>query len=123
MRARNTRGRQVVDRLNAVERQSGRDAPELAEWFADGEHIASLLQQAMHGEIDAASIDERPVREWQAQGRSLSTPTHGKAALGAAIRKSGLSPDEAASALSRAINDEGMTAEQAIHALAQGQLR
>jgi hypothetical protein len=93
-----------------------------------GHAIAGDLADAMHGEIDPRTLDERAVRQWQAEGRNLLRDhRQGEAAamadFGRAVRESGLTPDEAAQALAAAMSERGMTAEQATEALRRGELR
>jgi hypothetical protein len=127
-RAINTRGHQVVDRLRWAEEHGGRDEPELAEWFEEGDGIVATLAGAMHDEIDPRTLDERRVRQWQAAGRDLLRnqrrgQTAAMADFGRAVRESGLSPDDAARALAVGMSEHDMTADQAIEALRRGELR
>jgi hypothetical protein len=118
----NTRGRLVAERIAYTEQHGGRDNPDLAPWFAEGEAIVSTLAGAMHGEIDPASVDERPIREWQAIGREFQKHVRrNQAELGQAVRDSGMSPEDAAQALSQAMRS-GMSAQEAVDALRRGEL-
>lgn len=113
----------MVNRIEEVERRGGRDVPELAGWFEEGDTIVSLLSGITHGERDPRSVDERAIRDWQAEGRAIApTERQTAAMLGKAIRQSGLSTDEAAAAVSHGVN-EGMSMEEVIDALPRGELR
>lgn len=127
-RAINTRGKQVSERLRWAEEHGGRDVPELAIWFVEGEHIAADLADVTHGELDPRALDERFVRRWQASGRDLlrNQVRGGRAAManfGSAIRQSGMSDDEVLQALATAVSDRGMSADEATEALRRGELR
>jgi hypothetical protein len=102
IRAINTRGRQVVTRVARIEQLVGRDIDhaQIQQWYGDGEEIARALADAIHGEIDPRMLDESAVRAWQADGREIERVyIRNTAALGRAIRKSGLSDEEAAKAI------------------------
>jgi len=76
--------------------------PDTAAWYRQGDAILADLAAVVHGELSARDLDERRVREWQAMGRSAErsyVERMGK--LGRAIRRSGLSDEEAAQAISR----------------------
>ena len=76
----------------------GSEADALHEWYDEGYEIAAELRDAMHGERDAHSLDEGRVREWQRYGREIDSRV---ADLGRAVRRSGLTPEEAAQRLAR----------------------
>jgi hypothetical protein len=123
MRAINTRGRQVVGRIEDVERRGGRNVPELAEWFEEGDAIVALLREITHCVRDPRSVNERAIREWQADGRAIApTARQSQALLGRAVRESGMSSDQAAVAIARGLS-EGMSMEEVIDALSRGTLR
>src|SRR4051794_20051527 len=123
-RAINARGRQVVERMQWAEETFRASCHgELAVWYAQGEDIVLDLRAAMHGEIDPRSLDERPVREWQAIGRTLLRAERASTGeIGRAVRTSGLSIDEAAQVLLDAL-DSGMPPDDAVAALGRGELR
>ena len=113
-----------MERLSWAEEEGARRQEELAGWFEQGEEIVGLLAATMHGEIDPRTVDERPIREWQATGRDLLRHQHENLArFGRAIRRSGLSEEEVALAIGRAMSERGMTAQDAIEALERGDLR
>jgi hypothetical protein len=123
MRAINTRGRQVVGRIDEVERRGGRGVAELADWFEEGDAIVALLSEVTHGDRDPRSVNERAIREWQADGRAIApTARQAQALLGRAIRESGMSSDQAAAAIARGLGD-GMSMDEVIDALSRGTLR
>src|SRR4051794_12758640 len=104
MRAINARGRQVAARIETMEGLIPRaTADEGAEgWYAQGDEIVEALAEAMHGDADPRLLNEGAVREWQAEGRQAERSFNLRvAALGRAVRKSGLSEEEAAQALAR----------------------
>lgn len=119
----NTRGAQVADRLAWAEENGVRSAEGADAWFEEGAEIVATLAGAVHGEIDARTIDEGWVREWQSFGREAQRrTTAGMADLGRAVRTSGLNEADAAQALAKAMG-EGMSADEAIAALGRGELR
>lgn len=82
----------------------GRDHedPDVQVWYATGDEIAEALADAMHDDADPRMLDEGVVRTWQAEGRHIERVVNQRiAALGRAVRKSGLSDEEAAQALAR----------------------
>ncbi len=124
VRSVNRRGVQVVERLTEVERRGGRDYPELAEWFKQGEGIVATLAGVVHGEMARRSVDKQAVREWQEQGHAIAPSTRRvQAMLGRAARQSGLCSEDAVAAVARGMREHGLTAEQAIEAVARGELR
>ena len=101
----NTRGAQVRDRLNRMEHELGipRDVDEeTKDWYWQGDQIIWDLEAVVHGHLDPGDVDERWIREWQAMGRRAERSyTQRVAKLGRAVRKSGLSDEEAARAIAR----------------------
>ena len=80
IRSINTRGRQVVNRLDhnhavlsaaGIIDLEGETGPAVTDWFDEGQRIAEDLSLATHGELDPNLLDERSVRDWQARGREL----------------------------------------------------
>jgi hypothetical protein len=74
MRAINTRGRQVSERLDYVDGSYPhlkKQSEEIAAWVEQGHAIRASLMAAMHGETDAGAIPEGPIREWQTEGRHI----------------------------------------------------
>jgi len=73
MRSMNTRGRQVSERLAWAEdhRSFLENEREFVDWFEEGLGIQTALKAAMHGEVDPATLPERPIRDWQAVGREV----------------------------------------------------
>lgn len=77
MRSINTRGRQVVERLernrDVLDAAGilGRESDEIAHWFGEGDAIVRSLSAATHGELDPNLLDEPHVRQWQARGREI----------------------------------------------------
>ena len=123
MRLINRRGVRVAGLLAEVERRGGREYPELAAWFDEGEQIAAALAGVVHGEYHR-SVDDRRVRAWDAQGRAIAPSWRRmQAMLGRAARLSGLSSEDVAAAVSRGMRERGLTAEQAIEAVGCGELR
>lgn len=68
----NTRGRQLVERIQEVERRGERDKVELAESFEEGENFIALLSEVTHGEREARTVDERAVRARRHARRRLT---------------------------------------------------
>lgn len=104
MRSINSRGRQVVSRIAIMEGLIVREtADEGAQaWYELGDEIVEALAEVMHGDADPRLLDESVVRGWQADGRRAEQSYKQRvAALGRAVRESGLSDDEAADALAR----------------------
>ena len=120
----NRRGGQVVACLAEVERRGGREYPQLAEWFSEGERIAATLAGVVHGELDRRSLDDGAVREWQEKGRAIAPSQQRiEAMLGRASRLSGLSSEDAVAAVVRGMRERGLTAEEAIAAVVRRELR
>jgi len=98
----NRRGKQISERLSMAESYGARENEDLAQWCTEGDEIRDTLAQAVHGDIDPAAGEEDPVRAWQATGREVERTVNERlTAFGAAVRKSGLSADEAADAVAR----------------------
>jgi hypothetical protein len=103
MRAMNARGRQVTERLSLVENEYSflkeQDA-DIASWWEQGTHFKAELAAAMHGDVDPASVQERPIREWQAEGRQIQAFVDQRWALTAKWgREQGYTPEETVRAL------------------------
>jgi hypothetical protein len=58
------------DRSDAVEQERG-FAEAAQDWFQEGATILDLIAEVVHQERDVRTVNERAVREWQAQGRQL----------------------------------------------------
>jgi hypothetical protein len=101
----NTRGRQVSERLSLVEDDWPHlkgESPEIAAWCEQGQTIRTVLVAAMHGDLDPSTVDESPIREWQAEGRNIERFINRHIAnLGKWATESGYSPAEAAEAIAR----------------------
>lgn len=105
MRAVNTRGKQVSKRLDSVDGEYPHfktENEEIANWVEEGRAIQADLRAAMHGEIDPRTLDEPPIREWQATGREIGRFINEQlAAIGKWAKERGYSPEEAAAAIGR----------------------
>lgn len=101
----NTRGRQVSERLAYVDDEHPHlkdENEEIAAWTKRGYAIKTELEAAMHGDRDPRSLQERPIREWQAEGRRIERFINKMyAELGRWVRESGLSEAEAIEAIKR----------------------
>ncbi|HST55272.1 MAG TPA: hypothetical protein VLJ42_05175 [Solirubrobacteraceae bacterium] len=74
LRSHDTRGKQVVKRLERIEEISGGrdvDVPQIQGWFAEGDEIVSVITQLVHRELDPRSVNEAEIRAWQADGREI----------------------------------------------------
>lgn len=124
IRSINKRGQQVRDRLEwaAANGVTPASSPDLTGWFEDGHEIAQLLAGAMHGQVDPMTLDERSIRAWQAEGRSLVRQVHQRMTeMGGAFRRSGMSVEDAATALAAHVANGGDAA-SAMEALRDGRL-
>jgi hypothetical protein len=105
MRSINARGKQVSDRLGLVDGDHPhlkRENELIAAWCEQGQNIRTELVAAMHGEVDARSLEERPIRDWQAEGRRIERYINQQyARLGRWARESGLSEQEVLEAIRR----------------------
>lgn len=90
----NTRGAQVTCRLEWFYAQAPamRDAVGGSkDWVDQGIQIRELLVGAVHGTVDARTINESAIRQWQAFGREMETHfAQGLARLGKESRESNL---------------------------------
>ena len=102
LRAVNTRGQQVVERMAFVEEWGGRKDPDAADyWLEVGALIVKDLAAVVHGELSPRAVDEKGIRTWQAIGRDVEAEiTKRMTRFGAAIEKTGMTAEEAALALS-----------------------
>lgn len=105
MRSINTRGRLVSERLEFVDGEHPHlkeENDEIAAWCRRGYAFREELIAAMHGETDPRSLEERPIRAWQAEGREIERYIKERyAKLGRWMRESGLSQQEALEAIQR----------------------
>jgi hypothetical protein len=105
MRAMNTRGKQVSERLSLVEDENPHmidENEEIATWVEAGRRFRSELADAMHGDLDPSLVAETSIREWQAEGRNIERFIKKQvAALGKWVREEGWTTEQALEEINR----------------------
>lgn len=107
MRAMNTRGKQVSERLSLIQDDNPHmieENDEIAAWVFGGLVYKDQLAGAMHGELDPSAVEEEPIREWQAEGRNIERfVNESYARLGKWIKEEGWTPEQAAAEVKRGV--------------------
>jgi hypothetical protein len=107
LRTYNTRGKQVAERIawmrDGLAAAGETPDAEAQEWLAEGDDIVTLLASMVHRQADPRTVNERAIRDWQAEGRAAERASKRRsvqraAQFGRAVRQ-GHDPMEAAEAM------------------------